>query len=1044
MKKTLFALFAVLSLVFSISVSAQNTKVSGNVKDSDGQPAIGAAVLIKGTNVGTITDLDGNFTIDCQKGATLVISSMGFKDFEVVAGDAPINVVLQADNSVLDEVVVLGYGIQQKRQDLSASVGVVKDTEKLIMRSVNGSKGMLQGQIPGVTIQENGGDPTADLSMVVRGQGSPSGDSVLWIVDGVPGASIPSVDEIESMVVLKDAASAALYGAQSGAGGVVIVSTKHAKKTDGVQVEYNGHVGIAKPTNLIHGLNAEEMIDMRHASCANAGLPDFLAGYDQEFLDYISTTRTDWVDAITRTAITHRHNGAISFGTEKAKNRFSASYSDQEGTLLNTYSKSVNINYKGDYDINDYIKLTENMNWSTSRSRGTNTNSEFSGTLMNAIYSPAFSKTWEDDGRFASWLPEKWSDESGLLGDCYNPLRQLLGDDKWNLGQSFETHTSLQIHNIIKGLKFTSRFSYWLNHNYNKDFHYYRYEITGRQESSSSTSSILYEGASINYQWKTENTLTYDRTFGKHNVSAMASTTADSATGRGLNIEGTGFDDESVALQYLNFAKSFKASDYFSGKDSNLALVGRLAYSYDDRYFATASWRRDYAGRLPYANNHGDFPAFTAAWKISNESFFQPLRNTIDLLKIRGSFGRVGNINSIGWNYSSNNLVVKNDANDKATYGIGTGVFGTFIYNGKALNTALTWETCEQWNIGLDGAMFNNRLTFAADYYNKRTYNLIQDQTTDWPEYMGLDSAPKVNQGEVLNRGFEFELGWADNIGKDWNYYARGNFSFNHNEIISTGVLNADGTWAPWIGGGASRCLPYCYQSHVGGPLNEFYLIKCLGMFMSEEDVYEHNKDGVLIQPNAKPGDLKFEDYNGDGKIDDSDRQYVGAATPKVTFSLSSGFSYKDFSLDLMFQGVAGAQVWYPAKAVIYNDTEGNFCRAEGIKYAYGYNGNTTNAIYPRLSRNDPNGNFSKASTYYLEDGSYLRLKSLTMSYDLTNIIRKWSHLDTRGSRFTAYASGDNLFTLTRYSGMDPECGGYDSLKYPVSRTISFGVKITY
>lgn len=1042
MKHKLFALFAVLSLV-AFSASAQDSKVSGNVKDSDGEAAIGAGVQIKGTSIGTVTDLDGNFTIECKKGQTLVISYLGYKDTEVVVDGKPINVTLESDSSVLDEVVILGYGIAQKKQDLSASVGVMKDPQKIAMRSVTGSTAMLQGQIPGVTVQENNGDPTAGHSMVIRGQGSPSGDGVLWIVDGVPGAAIPSVSEIESMVVLKDAASAAIYGAQSGAGGVVIVTTKQAKRTEGVQLEYDGQVNLARPTNIIHGLTAQELIDMRRQSCLNAGQGDFLTGYDQDFIDYISTNRTDWVDAVTRLAVSHRHNAAISFGNEYAKNRISFSYNDKEGTFLNTFSKGVNVNYKGDFDINKYIKITENLNWSHGRSRGTNTSSETSGTLINAIYAPSFSPEWGENGEFASWLPAKWQSETGLLGDCYNPLRQLLGDDNWNSNNNFQTHTSLQIHDILPGLRFTSRYSYWLSHNIYKNFHYYRYEVTGRQETSSSAASSLSEGGSYSTNWKTENTLSYDQTFGKHTVSAMMSTTADAATGRSIGIDGVGFEDESVALQYIKYANVQKASDGFSGKDSNIALVARLAYSFDDRYFVTASWRRDYAGRLPYDHNHGDFPAFTAAWKISNEKFFEPLRGTIDLLKIRGSWGRVGNINSIGWNYSASNLNVNNNINERPQYGIqNAGTWGTQVYYGTALNRALTWETCQQWNIGLDGAMFNNRLSFGIDYYNKRTYNLIQSQTTEWPSYIGL-SAPKVNQGEVANRGVELELGWSDKIGKDWSYYVRGNFSYNHNEIISTGVMNDDGTWADWVGGGAFRNIPYCYRSRVGGPLNEFYLIKCLGMFQSMEDVYDHQKDGKLIQPAAQPGDLKFEDFNGDGKIDDSDRQFVGAATPNITFALSGGFSWKELSVDFMFQGVADAQVYFPGQTMVYSDAEGNFSRAEGIKNSWGWL-KTTDATLPRLTRLDANGNYTRPSTFFLEDGSYLRLKSLTLSYDFTRLMQKCAHFDARGSKLSLYATGENLFTLTKYSGMDPECGGFDSLKYPVNRTISFGVKITY
>ena len=1045
MKKTLFTLFAVLSIAFAATANAQNVKVSGVVSDSQG-PIPGASVMVQGTTNGAATDIDGAYTLlNVPANAVLEISCIGYKTVAVpVNGRAVIDAMLETDSEMLADVVVLGYGIAQKKQDLSASVGVMKDPEKAAMRSINSATAMLQGQVAGVTVQENSGDPTAGQSMVIRGQGSRQGDSVLWVVDGVPGAAIPSVEEIENMVVLKDAASAAIYGAQSGAGGVIIVTTKQAKKTSGVQLEYDGQVNVANPVKLFHGLNAEDAIAMRKKSQENAGLEPYLNGESQELIDYMSTSRTDWVEAITRTAISHRHNVALSYGSDVIKNRLSVSYNDTEGTLLNTFNKKVNVNYKGDFDINKWIKITENLNWETGQSRGTNTSGVTDGTLINAIYAPSYAPTWDEGGKFSSWFPDKWKEKVGYTGDVYNPLRLLLGDDNWNSSQTFQTHTALQIHNIVPGLKFTSRFSYWLSHNYYKNFHYYRYEITGRQEAGSSTSSSLSEGGSYSTEWKTENTLSYDKTFGKHTVGAMVSTTANEATGRWSSVTGRGYDNEDPTFQYIKWANQGVADDGYNGKDANVAIISRLAYSFDDRYFVTASWRRDYAGRLPYNHNHGDFPAATAAWKLSNEKFMTATRGTLDLLKIRGSWGRVGNINSIGWNYASNNLNNDNNVNERPQYGItNAGTWGTFVYRGNAFNNSLTWETSEQWNVGVDVAMLKERLSFSVDYYNKRTFNLIQDQTTNWPDYIGMNSAPKVNQGEIANRGIELEAGWSDTVGQDWSYYVRGNFTYNHNEIISTGVMNEDGTWANWTGGGDFRNIPYCYSSHVGGPLNEFHLIKCLGIFQSQAEIDAYTKDGNLIQPNAKPGDLKFEDFNGDGQIDDLDRQYCGAATPNITYSLSGGFQWKGLALDFMFQGVGQAQVYYPAKTMIYNDGEGNFNRAEGIKDAWGWY-KTTDATLPRLSRSDANGNFSKPSTFFLEDGSYLRLKMLTLSYDFTKLIRKSAHLNDRNSRLTAYVTGENLFTLTKYSGMDPECGGYDSLKYPVARSISIGVRITY
>lgn len=329
------------------------------------------------------------------------------------------------------------------------------------------------------------------------------------------------------------------------------------------------------------------------------------------------------------------------------------------------------------------------------------------------------------------------------------------------------------------------------------------------------------------------------------------------------------------------------------------------------------------------------------------------------------------------------------------------------------------------------------------DYFDKRTFNLIQTQTMNWPSTIGLD-AMLVNQGEVRNRGFEFQANWSDRVNNNFSYYISGNFSYLKNWVSDIGVKNADGTPGVWVGEGEFRStLPYVYQTAEGQPLNSFYLIKTDGVFQSDAEAAAYvDKNGNRIQPDAVAGDLKFVDYNGDGKIDDGDRQYCGSATPKTTFSLSGGFTYKKLSVSAMLQGVGGAQSLYVAKCMLLSDVEGNFNRSKEILNAWSET-NTSSDI-PRLSKNDPNGNFTTPSDWYLEDASYLRLKNLTVSYDLSDYLRKWSHMKERNSSLMVYLSGENLFTITNYSGMDPETGGYDALKYPVSRVFSFGLKLTY
>ncbi|MBO6216057.1 MAG: SusC/RagA family TonB-linked outer membrane protein, partial [Prevotella sp.] len=653
-KMALFAMIAFFapSVAFadtaSVNAVQQDNIVKGTIVDTTGEPVIGATIKVVGTGTGVATDVEGNFSLAVDNGAKLEISAIGYKTVQATAQNG-MNVTLEEDALLLDEVVALGFGVQARKQDLSGSVGTLAMPEKVQMRSLTSSTGMLQGQVPGVTVTENSGAPGGDFSMTIRGKGSGS-DGILWVVDGVPNAQIPAASEIESMTILKDAASAAVYGASAANGGVIIVTTKSAKKgLKGVALEYDGQLSVANAINTIHGLSAADQIEMRNRD-DEGWFKAFSAGAQ----DYISQQRTDWTDAIFRSAIRQRHTVALNYSNEVMRNRVSFTYSNRQGTLKNTFDKFVNAHYKGDFDINKWINISEDANWRHSRDRGANTSGVTDGVLINAIYAPQCAPTYNEDGTFSSWLPMEYNSNTTQFGDIYNPLRLLEGDDNWNTWQEFQTNTALTIHNIIPGLKFTSRYTYVLAHNYYKNFHHYRYERTGRQESPSNAG--LGEGASTSYRWQTENTLNYDNNFGLHNVSLMLSTTASKTTGRWSSISGSGYSDESTALQYIDFADSKVANDGYNGMDTNVAVVARAGYSYADRYFLTASVRKDWAGRLVYEHNSGTFPAFTAAWKLSSEKFWEPLKDKIQLFKIRGSWGRVGNMGSVGVNYSAVNL----------------------------------------------------------------------------------------------------------------------------------------------------------------------------------------------------------------------------------------------------------------------------------------------------------------------------------------------------------------------------------------------------
>ena len=1041
--KVWHSMLTVLACLFlSVGAYAQQLSVKGIVKDQTGEPVIGANVLVKGTTNGVITNIDGEFALTANKGDILSVSYVGYTSQEVPVSEKFLNIILKEDSELLAEVVVLGYGANTRKQDLSASVGVVSNAEDLAVRPVTSTEGMLQGQIAGVTIQADGGDPTASPNIVIRGQGSQNGDNVLWVVDGVPGAPISSMNDIESIVVLKDAASAAIYGAQSGAGGVVLETTKKAK--DGApSLTYDGTFGIRQATNLIKPLNAEQQVEMRKLSHANAGLslPD---AWDTSKNPWVGTTRTDWMDAIFRTAFYQRHNVALNTGTENFKSRVSFAFDNDQGVLINTYKKNLTLRYNGEMKLNKWVTITEDFVWQNTDSRSKSTdNDAYTGPILSAVYMPASATIYNPlDGTYGGTTTEDPAYEAkygstfaDAHGDAVNPVRLLEAENLYNKTSDIWSTTSLQIGNILPGLKFVSRFTYNVNSNHYKKFNPIRDEV-GKPQLSNSLTNSTYRSD----RWKTENTLTYDNTFGDHTVGALFSTTADHYALRGLEVNGKTFADESEYMQYLAYAGSTSASDYLTGPDANVSLIARLAYSYNDRYFLTASWRRDYAGRLPKENNHGDFPAVTVGWKISNEKFFKK-SDLISLLKLRASWGRVGNLGSVGYNYKTA-LLNKAIWTEQAQYGVqNNALWNVFTYNASAMNPNLTWETSEQTDLGVDFEMFKERLSLSVDYFEKRTFNLIQTQSMNWPTTIGIDPM-LINQGEVRNRGVEVQIGWKDKIGKEISYFVNGNFAWLKNWVSDIGVKNADGTPGVWTNDKRFRNIPYMIQTAEGEPLNSFYLIQTAGIFQSDEEAAAYTKDGKRIQPNAQAGDLKFIDQNGDGKINDADRIYMGSAMPTTTFALNFGLSWKKLTFSAMLQGVGGAQAVNVSKYMLLSDVEGNFNRSSEILKAW----SPTNmgSDIPRLSKNDPNGNFSTASDWYLENASYLRLKNITLSYDLTDQLQRISHLKNRNSRLSLYVSGENLATITGYSGMDPECGGWDAGKYPVSRVFSLGVKLTY
>jgi TonB-linked SusC/RagA family outer membrane protein len=999
------------------TLAIQQTKITGKVTDATtGEALPGVSVAVDSTSTGTVTDIDGNYSIEVAfPNAKLIFSYVGYLSEKTeVSNRNTINVALSPDIKALQEVVVIGYGTT-KKEDLSAAVAVVKDMDKLKESPVLNIESMLQGRVAGVTIVNQGGHPNSTPSVTIRGTGSKT-ESVLYVVDGVPDAPY-NPEDVESITILKDAASAAIYGAHAGAAGVFLITTRQAKKGK-PSVEYSGFYGLKSAWRLPQSLTADKEAEVANLAYTNAGLAT-LDGWDITKNPYVFVTRTDWIDEIFRTAQVQRHTVTINGGTDKMTSMFQARYENEEGTLLNTYNKNISLRFNSSYEINKYVHINEDMFWNNNDNRGTGTSSGYTGTILSAIYMPRSATVYYDDGTFGGVGPRD-SEYLGIHGDVVNPVASLLRNKGYVRNSDLISTSELHLTNVIKGLEVTSRFSYRA---YNSFYKYFSYKRT--EPGKPNDENYLTYSTGKQYKWLWENTINYNRIFGKHNIGLMASTTSKEDGARAFGLTARDFDREDEWAQFLVNAQTFTEDVPWDSLtvDRNLSYVSRVAYSFADRYFVTASYRRDIAGRLAANNRSQDYPGVTGAWKITSEPWFKV--SFINLLKVRASWGKIGNLSSIGLYYGYPSLT------SSYTYQIGDGApYSTAAYVANAYNSKLSWETSEQTDIGLDIDLFNKKLNITTDYFWKRTYDLIKTQDTKWTSSYGV-GAPLINQGEISNRGLEFTANWSDKIG-EFTYSIGANFATLRNRVTYIDG-NSDSYWShtdSWRG----TLTPF--RSKVGEPYYSYWLVKTDGIFQSEAEVNAHAKDGELIQPNAQPGDLRFVDQNDDGSIDDDDRVYMGNAFPKVTYGFSVDAGWKNWDISLLFQGVGGVKLFHAFKESTLNASEQGYNRWDKILDAW----STTNtgSDIPRISASDANKNFGTISDWYLEDGDYLRLKNFTIGYTFKKI--PWT------GKLKLYFSGENLLTFTKYSGMDPEVGGVglDGGQYPISRIFAIGAKANF
>ncbi|TDE15660.1 SusC/RagA family TonB-linked outer membrane protein [Dyadobacter psychrotolerans] len=993
--------------------------IRGKVSDDKGEFLPGVSVVVKGTQRGAVTDVNGHYSlaIGDDEEVSLVFSFVGYQSQEIVLGNyTTLDVVMKADAKSLDEVVVIGYGTARK-SDLSAAVSTVPDMAQIKNRPVLNVQSMIQGKVAGVTAVSNGGHPNSAPSVTIRGMGSRSGESVLYVVDGVPGAPFNPSD-VESMTVLKDAASAAIYGAFSGSAGVILITTRQASQGK-PSIEYSGFVGAKQAWRLPQSLNAQDEARISNLAYTNAGLSP-LDGWDAAKNPYAQITRTNWIDEIFRTGIVQRHNVSINSGTDKFSTLIQGRYEKEEGTLLNTFSQNLSLRLNANYQFNKHLKFRQDVFWNNNDNRGTETSSGYSGTILSAIYMPRSAAAYYEDGSFGGVGPRD-SQYLGIHGDAINPVGTLLRNNPYNKSNQVQSVSELGYSDIIPDLNFFTRFSYRQGNSLWKKFDPKRTE-PGKPNNQNS----LAYSTDRNYHWIWENTLSYNKVLGKNNIGAMLSSTAQENGARGFGAGARGFENESEWANFFVNATIFdqdRPSDY-EWKDKNASYVGRLSYSWADRYFVTGSYRFDIAGRLAEGYRGKGFPGITGAWKISSEPFLNS--SAIDLLKLRASWGRIGNIGSISTYYGYPRL------SSNSTYQIGSDApISSALYVNSRFNPELSWETSQQTDIGLDVSVLKERLSLTVDYFDKLTYDLIKQQDTGWPNTFGY-SAPYINQGKIRNTGWEFSASWRERF-NDFSYEVNGNLATLKNRVDY--IDGNPGSF--WSHGDSWRGILNPYRSVVGQPYYSYWLIKNAGIFQSNAEAEGYvAQNGTRIQPNAKAGDLKFIDENKDGKIDDSDRVFMGSAFPKITYGVTANVAWKNFDASFFLQGVGGVKLFHAFKQSTLNGAEQGYNRWDEILDAWSET--NTGSDIPRVRANDPNRNFATNSDWYLENGNYLRLKNLMIGYTFKKL------KGIENLRF--YISGDNLLTFTKYSGMDPEVGGIglDGGQFPVSRTYSAGLRLKF
>jgi len=1008
--------------------------VNGKVTDESGVALPGVTITVKGTTVATTTDPNGVYHIRVPNAqAVLVYTFVGYLSQEVnINGNIVLNVQLKADNKSLNEIIVIGYG-SQKRAAVTGAVSSVSG-KTLSSLPVGGVDQALQGRVAGLTVVNNGSPGNAPI-IQIRGVSSVNSDSnPLYIIDGVPGG-IGGIDprDIQSVDVLKDASSAAIYGSRA-TNGVIIITTKKGSNNNNVALNVDSYVGFQELTKRYDLLNTQQYVKYERALDGNAfptpiGVPPRLQ--DQNFnlpiypgaKQTFAETNTDWQSAYFKKGVLQQHDVSLSGGGERSRFFTSAGYFDQDGITQGTYYNRKNFRMNSDHNVNKLITIGETFNVSSTRQRFTIDPGNRTG-ITNVVRMLPYIPVYNPNNPGGFMGPQNSFDGA----DPVNPVEFALINENRNYGFSIHGNAYL-----------TAKFTPWLTFKstYGIDYGTNRQEqytpIFNDGGTGSSPIASITENTNSGTSTLYSQQLTFDKTFaGKHHVSAVA--VYEVQTNRGDSQNSFGNQNNNTIRTLQNATNT--TTNYTYSTNVLQSLVGRVGYDFEGKYLLSGSIRRDGLSVWAPGHKYQNFPAASIGWKVDQEDFMKDIKS-ISEFKLRAGYGVTGINGTVLGNYP----YVSNVSAGGTTYpfnNLATGVNqGNGSFYNSLSNYSLHWEITKSTNIGFDLGLFQNAFTFSAEVYKRKTDNLILN--VPLPPSFGFGSNPNSNVGSMQNIGIELTAGYHKASG-DFKYDITGVFGLDRNKVLSlTGSANGSivsGGDADFGGGGPLT------NTVVGQPIQSFYGYVVQGIFQNAAEVSGH-----ATQTGAAPGDLKFKDRDGNGVIDANDREFLGSYLPKFTYSLNYAATYKNFDLSLFFQGVYGNKI-FNAEKIILQGMPRLFNASTDVLKAW--TPGNTNTDIPRAVSGDPNGNV-RPSSRWIESGSYFRLKNLQFGYSLPTT---WLKAATNNNinKVRIYLSSTNLFTITKYTGLDPEIGskngtltnGIDYGQYPTPRTFQVGLQATF